>query len=290
VVKCPHCDISLTWHKEQQAVICHSCGYQKPPPASCPSCNGAGLQYLGIGTQRLEQEVRARFPGVTCVRMDSDSMQRPGSHDRALEAFRQGQTRILLGTQMISKGLDFPNVTLVGVIDADTMLHQPDLRATERTFQLIAQVAGRTGRSSKGGRVLVQTACPTEPAILKAAEHDYIGFAQAELQHRRQMHSPPFVHLVRVIVRGPEEHAALAEARIMADLVRETVKSLGLAIRVLGPAPAPVARLRGSFRFHFQMSAESLEDVHQLWHAVHPQFKPPTKVEYAVDMDPVNLR
>src|SRR5262249_15184744 len=152
-VKCPHCDVSLTWHKERRLVVCHSCGFQKAPPTACPGCSDAGIQYLGVGTQRLEQEVRARFPKYSCVRMDSDSMRKEGSHDRALEAFRHGHTRILLGTQMISKGLDFPNVTLVGVIDADTVLHQPDLRSSERTFQLIAQVAGRTGRSAKGGRV-----------------------------------------------------------------------------------------------------------------------------------------
>jgi len=189
----------------------------------CPSCGDAGIQYLGVGTQRLEQEVCARFPKHPCVRMDSDSMRKPGSHDRALEAFRRGETRILLGTQMISKGLDFPNVTLVGVIDADTVLHQPDLRSTERTFQLIAQVAGRTGRSAKGGRVLVQTSCPAEPAILKASQHDYEGFARAEIEHRRQMRAPPFEHLVRLIVRGPDENEAPAEARRLADLLRSQI-------------------------------------------------------------------
>src|SRR5262245_64973559 len=137
--------------------------------------------------------------------MDSDAMRRPGSHDRALEAFRKGEVRILLGTQMISKGLDFPNVTLVGVIDADTVLHQPDLRSTERTFQLIAQVAGRTGRSHKGGRVLVQSCCPTEPAIVLASQHNYTVFAKAELEHRREMQAPPFQHFARVILRGEDE-------------------------------------------------------------------------------------
>jgi primosomal protein N' (replication factor Y) len=289
-VKCPHCDVSLTWHKERARIVCHSCDFHASPPTACPSCQDAGIQYLGVGTQRLEQEVKYRFPQASCIRMDSDSMRKPGSHDRALEAFRKGDVRILLGTQMISKGLDFPNVTLVGVIDADTVLHQPDLRSTERTFQLIAQVAGRTGRSRKGGRVLVQTSCPGEPAILKAAEHDYVGFAQAELEHRRQMRAPPFEHLARVIVRGPDEQAALAEARKMAELVRTTIAAQSLEIRVIGPAPAPVARLKGSFRFHFQLSAAEYEPIQQLWRAVSDQFKPPPQVEYAVDMDPINMR
>jgi primosomal protein N' (replication factor Y) len=289
-VKCPHCDVSLTLHKERKVVVCHSCDFQTAPPAACPMCADPGIQYLGVGTQRLEQEVRARFAKYACVRMDSDSMRKPGSHDKALESFRHGQVQILLGTQMISKGLDFPNVTLVGVIDADTVLHQPDLRSTERTFQLIAQVAGRTGRSRKGGRVLVQTSCPAEPAILKASQHDFAGFAHAELEHRRQMRAPPFEHLARVIVRGPDEKAALAEARRMADLVRGAIAAQVLPMRILGPAPAPVARLKGSYRVHFQHSAPAVEDIQQLWRSVADELRPAGNVEFTVDMDPINLR
>lgn len=289
-VKCPHCDISLTWHKERKYVVCHSCDFHAPPPSACPKCGDPEIRYLGVGTQRLEQETKARFAKYPCVRMDSDSMQKHGSHDKALESFRRGDVRILLGTQMISKGLDFPDVTLVGVIDADTVLHQPDLRASERTFQLIAQVAGRTGRSRKGGRVLVQTSCPTEPAIVKASKHDYAGFAMAELEHRRQMQAPPFEHLTRVIVRGPDEQAALAETRRMADLVRGQIAARGLPVRLLGPAPAPVARLKGRFRFHFQLSAVSLESIQELWRSVSDSLKPTGNVEFVVDVDPISLR
>ena len=289
-VKCPHCDVSLTWHKEQQEVLCHSCDYHTSPPTKCPVCQQPGVRYFGAGTQRLEQEVRAKFPGVTCLRMDSDSMRKPGSHDQALEAFRRGEVRILLGTQMISKGLDFPNVTLVGVIDADTVLHQPDLRATERTFQLIAQVAGRTGRSRKGGRVLVQTACPTEPAIVLAARHDYVRFAQRELANRRQMNSPPFEHLARIIVRGPSEPDVKAEVQRMAVAFREQVAALGSPVRLLGPAPAPVARLKGSYRYHFQLAAVELEAIQTLWRAMSGYMSRVRTVEYAIDVDPLNLR
>ncbi|MBS0266172.1 MAG: primosomal protein N' [Planctomycetes bacterium] len=289
-VKCPHCDVSLTWHKERNEIVCHSCDYHNVPPTSCPGCGDAGIRYLGIGTQRLEQEVRSRFPQAPCIRMDSDSMRKHGSHDLALEAFRKGEARILLGTQMISKGLDFPNVTLVGVIDADTVLHQPDLRSTERTFQLIAQVAGRTGRGPKGGRVLVQTSCPGEPAIVRASEHDFLGFARAELEQRRSMQAPPFEHLARLIIRGPDEQATLAEARRMAETVRAAIATHALPIRVMGPAPAPVARLKGSFRFHFQLSAVQFETLQDLWRRVRDQFKPAADVEFAVDMDPINMR
>lgn len=289
-IKCPHCDVSLTWHKERKVVLCHSCDYHSGPPTACPSCGDSGIQFIGVGTQRLEQEVRARFAKYPCVRMDSDSMRKPGSHDKALEAFGRGDVRILLGTQMISKGLDFPEVTLVGVIDADTMLHQPDLRASERTFQLIAQVAGRTGRSHKGGRVLVQTSCPAEPAILRAAQHDYVGFAEAELEHRRHTGNPPFVHLARIIVRGADEQTALAEARRMAELVRTAVIERAAPIRVLGPAPAPVARLKGHFRFHFQLAAASSDDIRDVWNAVRDSLQPAAGIEFTVDMDPLNLR
>jgi primosomal protein N' (replication factor Y) len=290
VVKCPNCDISLTWHKERRKVVCHSCGHECDPPRECPGCGKPGLQYLGIGTQRLEQEVRAKFPKYTCIRMDSDSMRKPGSHDQALEAFRKGEVQILLGTQMISKGLDFPNVTLVGVIDADTVLHQPDLRASERTFQLIAQVAGRTGRSRKGGRVLVQTSCPTEPAIVFASRHDYLGFVQAEMEHRRERQVPPFEQMARVIVRGPKEGLVRSEIQRISEFCMETIKKSNLEVRLLGPAPAPVSRLKGNYRYHFQLSAADRTQIQTLWRQVAPQFKLAHEVEYAVDMDPLNLR
>lgn len=289
-VKCPDCDVTLTWHKETGRALCHSCDHSMPPPVTCPHCQRPGLRYLGLGTQRLEQEVRAKFPQHACLRMDSDSMRRPGSHDVALEAFRKGDVRILLGTQMISKGLDFPNVTLVGVIDADTALHQPDFRATERTFQLIAQVAGRTGRSRKGGRVLVQTSCPTEPAILFAAKHDYVGFAQAELKHRLEMQLPPFAALARVIIRGPNEPEVRSEAARLAESVRLNIRELQLPVRMMGPAPAPVAKLQKNYRYHLQLSSPNVVDLGRAWRTSADRFKPSSRVEFSIDVDPMNLR
>ncbi|MFN9269761.1 MAG: primosomal protein N' [Planctomycetaceae bacterium] len=289
-IKCPNCDVSVTWHREQNVARCHSCDFESPPPRSCPACQREGVRYLGTGTQRLEAEVKAKFPGVACVRMDSDSMRRPGSHDTALEAFRKGETRILLGTQMISKGLDFPNVTLVGVIDADTLLHQPDLRAGERTFQLIAQVAGRTGRSARGGRVLVQTSSPAEPPIVFASRHDYLGFVRRELAQRQQMLYPPFETLVRVIVRGPDDAVTAAAIHELATLLRTQIESQKLGARLLGPAPAPVARLNTLFRYHLQLASADLELLKQLWRTHGATFKLPPHVEIAVDVDPINLR
>ena len=289
-IKCPNCDISLTWHKELGMAMCHTCEFNMPPPTVCPRCQKPGVRFLGTGTQRLEAEVRAKFGKYPCVRMDSDSMRKPGSHDLALEAFRRGETRILLGTQMISKGLDFPNVTLVGVVDADTMLHQPDLRASERTFQLIAQVAGRTGRSRKGGRVLVQTCCPTEPAIVLAAQHNYPVFAKAELEHRRAAQAPPFQHMVRVIMRSRDEAEVRGEVQRLGALFKSKIAERQLPIRLLGPAPAPVARIKAFFRYHFQMAAEHLAPLQEIWHELSPQLQLPRTVEYTVDVEPLNLR
>jgi primosomal protein N' (replication factor Y) len=289
-VKCPHCDVTLTWHKARAVALCHSCDYSTPPPSACPKCGKPGLLSLGMGTERLESEVRTRFPEYKCLRMDSDTMKQRGSHDVALESFRHGEVQILLGTQMIAKGLDFPNVTLVGVIDADTLLHQPDLRSAERTFQLIAQVAGRTGRSAKGGRVLVQTASPDQPAIQKAAAHDFPGFATDELHHRKALKVPPFTHLARVILRGPHETVLKDYAAKTGELLRAAAKELNLDVKILGPAPCLVTRLKANFRYHLQLTSADLSTLQRLWLQTLPNLPSHPEIEFVVDVDPLNLR
>jgi len=289
-LKCPDCDITLTWHKDRQLAMCHTCEFAIDPPKTCPKCGHAAVRYFGIGTQRLEEEVASKFPRFKCLRMDSDTMRKRGSYETALDAFRRGEVQILLGTQMIAKGLDFPNVTLVGVIDADTILHQPDIRASERTFQLIAQVAGRAGRSHKGGRVLVQTSSPDEPAIRFATQHDYEGFVRAEAQHRREMQAPPFVHLARVILRGMIEEEVAEEANAMADVLRGTAEELKLDVKLLGPAPAPIMKLNKFYRYHFQLAAEQVETIQQLWRGAVKKLPKSKGVEYLVDVDPLNMR
>jgi primosomal protein N' (replication factor Y) len=288
-VKCPDCDITLTWHRDRQMAVCHSCDYSSPPLAKCPVCESAAIRYFGAGTQKLEEEVKAAFPKAAVLRMDSDSMKKPGSHDVALEKFRNGEVQILLGTQMIAKGLDFPNVTLVGVIDADSMLNQPDMRAAERTFQLIAQVAGRTGRSARGGRVLVQTTCPDDPSIRFAAKHDFIGFASHELHERKDMDAPPFSSMARVIFRGPVELQVMETARAVADKLR-TVAQEFPGTRILGAAPAPITRLRGNYRFHLQITAPTHEQVKAVWLKVESTLTLTEGVEMAVDVDPIGSR
>lgn len=289
-VKCPHCEISLTWHRDKNLAVCHSCEFSSKPPTHCPRCDAPGLRFVGAGTQRLEEEVNAKFPGYSCKRMDSDTMRGAGSHARVLNEFAAGKVDILLGTQMIAKGLDFPNVTLVGVVDADTMLHQPDLFASERTFQLIAQVAGRTGRGMQGGRVFVQTASPTEPAILKAAEHDFLGFSELELGHRKEMLAPPYSHFGRVILRGPQEEHVQEFARQLSQMLIDAVSEKKLNVQILGPAPAPIVRLKKYFRYHFQLAAVDVEEILQLWNEVSDKLPREKGIEYIIDVDPVNMR
>ena len=288
-MRCGGCDVTLTWHRDRRAVVCHLCDFQAEPPSECPGCGKRGLKLLGVGTQKLEEEVRARFPEAKVLRMDSDSMRKAGSHDRALEQFRSGEAQILLGTQMIAMGLDFPNVTLVGVVDADTMLHQPDIRASERTFQLIAQVAGRTGRSERGGRVLVQSACPDDPAIRLACDHDYAGFVAHELAHRRATLTPPYTSLARVILRSPDETAAADTARGTAEVLR-TLQPDPAPVRILGPAPAPISRVKNYYRFHLQLAAETPEEIRELWLSAVSDLPKHPAVESVIDVDPLNLR
>jgi primosomal protein N' (replication factor Y) (superfamily II helicase) len=286
VMTCPECEIALTHHRTQQIALCHYCDYHVPAPAACPKCDFAGIRYSGQGTQKLEAEVHARFPNVTCLRMDTDSMRGVGSHEQALAAFRSGKVRILLGTQMIAKGLDFPNVTLVGVINADTALHLPDFRASERTFHLVTQVAGRTGRGEKGGRVLVQTFNPDHPAIRAAARHDYAAFANGELPIRRALSYPPFASMVRIVIRGPKLELAQEFA---VQVAGRLTASLGAGARVLGPAPAPFAKLRGRYRFQIQMHGPDGAALRAAVAEATAALRPPDEVQWIADVDPLDM-
>jgi primosomal protein N' (replication factor Y) len=286
VDKCPQCDLPLTFHRQTSLAICHYCDYQTPGPTACPDCKSPSLRFSGLGTQKLEAEVRARFPNFSCLRMDTDSMQQRGSHEAALASFRDGRVRILLGTQMIAKGLDFPNVTLVGVINADTALNLPDFRASERTFQLVTQVAGRTGRGEQGGRVLVQTFAPDAPAIMAAVKHDYNAFARTELPHRQAVGYPPFGSMVRIVVRGESE----AGARALADDIGARLRAKASeGVRVLGPAAAPITKLRNQFRFHIQLQSLDGELLRAVVRAAVADLKPLDNLFWTVDVDPWDM-
>jgi primosomal protein N' (replication factor Y) len=289
VAKCPHCDLSLTHHRKEEKVICHYCDYEEPSPARCPDCSFDGIRYAGFGTERLESEIKARFPGASALRMDSDTMQKPGSHEAALDRFRRGEVKILLGTQMIAKGLDFPNVTLVGVINADTTLHFADLRAAERTFQLVTQVAGRTGRGDKGGRVLVQTFSPDHYAIQAAIEHDYARFAAAELPSRKEHLYPPFASLIRLIVRSETDSAAEQFIESVAGKLRSEIDAAKIEHRLLGPAPCPIHKLRGLFRYHVLLSSPAGDALRHAVRDVIATLEPIEGVQWVVDVDPLDL-
>jgi primosomal protein N' (replication factor Y) len=285
---CPHCAIALTVHQTPAALRCHYCGHEAPIPETCRVCGHATQRLRGLGTQQLEHFVAARFPAARIARMDLDTTSTKWAHHRILERVARGEVDILLGTQMIAKGLDFPNVTVVGVVDADTGLHFPDFRAAERTFQLVAQVAGRAGRGPRGGRVYVQTRSPDHHAIRAAAAHSVGAFAEAELPLRTPPNPayPPAVGLVRFVASGRDQArtAAIAE-RVAAWLRRAGTERLEGALTVLGPAPCPITRLRGLWRWHVLVKAaeaRALGRVVRAWRA---------KAHRAVtvDRDPVAL-
>ncbi len=290
VVACPDCDLPLTHHRDGGKACCHYCDYQIPTPPSCSECGFDGVRYSGLGTQRLEIEVQQRFPQAEVARMDSDTMRKPGSHERVLNQFREGKIQILLGTQMIAKGLDFPNVRLVGVINADTALHFPDFRAAEKTFQIVTQVAGRTGRGEKAGQVMVQTFSPEHPSIVAAAKHDFVGFAAEELKKREQFGYPPHGHLARIIMRGPDLTEAEGFAESLVRRLQTTRQLQGIDCRILGPAPPPLAKLRGKYRFHAILQTAEPEPLNRLIVKTVADIKPPKDVQYVIDMDPIDTQ
>jgi primosomal protein N' (replication factor Y) len=289
VVRCPECDIALTHHRKEEIALCHYCDFEIPAPSVCPQCQFTGIRYSGLGTQRLEAEIRARFPNAACLRMDTDTMQSPGSHEKALSAFRSGKVQILLGTQMIAKGLDFPNVTLVGVVNADTSLHLPDFRASERTFHLVTQVAGRTGRGPKGGRVLVQTFSPDHPAIVAAVRHDYAAFAAGELPIREMLGYPPYTTMVRLVIRGPSETVTCEFSKHIVERIQAALDNEHVNSRVLGPAPCPFPRLKGKYRFQIQIQSHDGDKLRAAVRQATTDLQGPEDVQWIVDVDPVDM-
>jgi len=288
--RCDQCDLALTLHQPGNRGICHGCGLIARLPGDCPECKAPQLVQRGTGTQKLEEQVRSSFPGARVARMDTDTMRTRGSHERTLDAFRARELDILVGTQMIAKGLDFPDVMLVGVVNADAALHLADFRAAERTCQLVTQVAGRSGRGAAGGRVVVQTATPDHPAIRSAARHDYESFVRHELPIREALLYPPYGSVVRIVVRSHLEEAASAWAGTLVARLRAAAAGAGDAtLRVLGPAPAPIARLRDRFRWHLQMHGADGARLREVVREATAGLKTPAEVAWIVDVDPVEM-
>jgi primosomal protein N' (replication factor Y) len=285
---CPQCALALTLHQPGARGVCHGCGLVTRLPADCPGCAAPGLVQRGTGTQRLEEQVRAAFPDAAVARMDTDTMRTRGAHERTLDAFRDRRIDILVGTQMIAKGLDFPAVMLVGVVNADAALHIADFRAAERTCQLVTQVSGRSGRGPLGGRVVVQTSTPDHPAIRAAAAHDYEAFVRCELPVREALLYPPFGSVVRFVVRSLDDRAAEEWAAHVADrLRREAAGDAGM--RVLGPAPCPIERLRERYRWHVQAHGPDGPALRTLVRRATADLKTPDSVAWIVDVDPVDM-
>lgn len=254
VVQCPNCDVSMTYHKADQRLRCHFCGASAPVPARCPVCGKPFIKYFGIGTEQVEEQLLALFPGARALRMDTDTMRGRDAHARLLEAFAAGEAQVLIGTQMIAKGHDFPNVTLVGVVAADATLCIPDYRSAERAFQLLTQVSGRAGRDEAPGRVVVQTYQPGHPVIRFARAHDYRGFYQYEMLERRKALLPPYSLFVRILFSGRDEAALEAAGeRYGRELERELLALLGEEgaqdLLLLVPSPAPIRKKQGAYRY-----------------------------------------
>jgi len=262
-------------------LICHHCNRRQANPTQCPQCRSQRIRYFGIGTERVEATVREMFPQARVLRWDADTARLRGSHEAFLQEFISGRADVLVGTQMIAKGLDLPRVTLVGVVSADIALYLPDFRAAERTFQLLMQVAGRAGRSPLGGRVIIQTYHPELSLIQAAARHDYNLFYREELRNRRQANYPPFKRLARLIYVGSGAERAQHEAERMAQQVRLHVARTGTpGVEIIGPAPCFYERLGGDYRWHILIRADRPEEV------LRPITLP---IGWRVDIDPVDL-
>ncbi|BAF59973.1 primosomal protein N' (replication factor Y) - superfamily II helicase [Pelotomaculum thermopropionicum SI] len=284
VLKCPRCDISLTYHLEGR-LRCHYCNHLAVLPGLCPGCGSRYIRHFGAGTQKVEEEARKIFPKARIVRMDSDSTAQKGSHQKILDAFRDGLYDILIGTQMIAKGLDLPGVTLVGVINADTALHMPDFRAAERTFQLLTQVAGRAGRGGLPGEVLIQTYSPEHYSISAAAAHDYEGFYRSEMAVRRVLGYPPFSHLARLLFTHEDEEEVRKGAEKSKELLDRLVSGRNCRVEILGPAPAPLSKIKGHFRWQLVLKGRRRENIKEIIREGLAELERDRRFKVAVNVD-----
>ena len=290
-VECRNCAIALTFHKRMKRLVCHYCGHQQPVPSVCPQCGSDYVYFLGSGSEKLEERLYAAFPAARIGRLDRDTVHSRHDFERILAAFHAGEFDLLVGTQMIAKGHDVHGVTLVGVVGADFALGFPDFRAAERTFQLLTQVAGRAGRGTTPGRVVLQTYFPEHYAIQFAARHDYEGFFEKELRFRRWMHYPPFTAVANVLIRSDKLEHALRWAGRLGRWFETTAKSRPADLRVLGPAAAPILRLKRDYRYHFVLKSASRKRLNETLRALisHADSQKIPRVNLIVDVDALQL-
>ena len=293
VSPCVNCSVALTYHKVTRRLLCHHCRHEEPAPSRCGKCGSVDLSFRGLGTEQVERVTAEKFPEARIARMDVDTTSGKWAHQQILDRVERGEVDILLGTQMIAKGLDFPRVTLVGVVNGDVGLHLPDFRASERTFQLLSQVAGRAGRGKLGGEVIIQTSLPDHYAIRAAVTHDYEAFATREMEERKSPRYPPWVRLVNVVLSSPDRGLAATAAEAAAAWTRrrlaEHAPGQGGA-EVVGPAPSPIERLHGRWRWHFFLRSTSPRAVGEATRALTERLVLPSgDVRLAIDRDPVAL-
>ncbi len=286
VASCANCAITYTYHKGRGSLTCHLCGASLPAPSVCPECGAEDIRYGGLGTEKVELALAKLFPKATVRRMDSDTMTRRHSHEETLNEFRSGRIDILVGTQMIAKGLHFPNVTLVGIVYADLGLHIPDFRSQERTFQLLTQVSGRAGRGDRPGVVVIQTYTPFNPAIQRAVEHDYKGFFEEEMEVRQVLRYPPMSRMIAVRFLGEDEMATLKAAEKFMEMVRPAVPS---SVEVAGPSPCPIARIKAKYRFISIFRGTGMRDLRAALRSAALSSRRPKGVFVVIDADPVNM-
>jgi len=286
---CPNCSVTLTFHRQRRQSVCHYCDYAVPAPGTCPACGSLEMKELGAGTERVESDLRDLLPAAVVVRMDSDTTSGKDSHNRLLKRMADRSADILIGTQMIAKGHDFPGVTLVGVINGEASLNMPDFRSAERTFQLLSQVIGRAGRGELPGRVIVQALNTSHYAIQCAIGHDGEGFYRQELEFRREAGYPPFTFLAVLSLSGTSEKGVEERADLAVRLLGQLKKELSLRIEILGPAPAPLYRLRGRFRRQILLKASSRSDLRRLVSAWQANRETSAAVREIMDIDPVDM-
>ena len=278
---CPHCDISLTFHKNTSKLACHLCGYQAPPSTKCMHCGEeAALQFRSPGTEQIERQLHAIFPEIRTLRMDADTTRHKGAHERLFKQFRSGKADLLIGTQMIAKGLHFPSVTLVGVINIDGSLNIPDFRAPENVFQIVTQVAGRSGRGELPGEVIIQTNMPDNPAIVHASTEDYAAFYKEEMAHRNYFKYPPYDHLARIVFTGLDEFKTLEYAEAFH---KSLLGKLPADFTIYPPTPCGYARIKDNFRFGILIKGNAMYHLSQVLSSMPP---PPNKIKVLFDIDP----
>ncbi len=283
--KCPNCDITLTYHKSSNTLRCHYCGYGEKNYEVCPKCHEKALSNLGVGTEKIEEELEKALPNSKILRMDYDTTSKKGMHEKIINAFKNHEYDILLGTQIVAKGLDFENVTLVGVINADTSLNIPDFRSSENTFSLLSQVSGRSGRSTKTGEVIIQTYNPNHYAILYTKNHDYIGFYKQEMMIRRALKYPPYYYLVNIKVSGKDEKEILNEAL---KIKRALERNLENAI-ILGPSAASIFKLNNIYRYNLIIKYKKCDNLYKTLEKIVDHYKSKVKIKIDIDINPSQM-